>query len=170
MVRIFIALILVLSPVSVVHSAVSKILEPDTHLVQAGTMDASMFYISPDKPSNIQKRTAIAVQPAKFDREGLEITPEIMELARGLRNDPQLIYEFVRNNIDYNPTFGLTKGATMTYLDGEGNDFDQTTLLIALMTAAGYTASYMYGEIRLTGEQVMSWLGIPDDPNLAFNP
>src|SRR5207249_1084367 len=32
-------------------------------------------------------------------------TPEIAELARGLKNDPKLIYEYVHNHVDYVPYF-----------------------------------------------------------------
>ena len=35
-------------------------------------------------------------------------------MARALRFDPRLIYEYVRNNIDYVPIYGCVKGATMT--------------------------------------------------------
>ena len=49
-------------------------------------------------------------------------TPEITELARALQHDPKLIYEYVHNHIDYVPYFGSLKGATLTYLDGSGND------------------------------------------------
>ena len=66
-----------------------------------------------------------------------EITPEIQELARGLRNDPQLIFEYVRNSIEYVPIYGSIRSATQTMLDGKGNDFDQTSLLIALTLLVG---------------------------------
>lgn len=95
------------------------------------------------------------------------LTPEITELARGLRHDPLLIYEFVRNTIDYIPVFGGLKGAAMTLLDGRGNDFDQASLLIALLRASGYAANYIYGTIRLDAAQITSWLGVADDPSIA---
>ncbi len=103
------------------------------------------------------------VQQFGRDRVPIEITPEIQALARGLRYDPRLIYEFVRNTIDYVPMYGSLKGATMTLLDGEAGDFDQVSLLIALMRESGYTSSYIYGTIELTGAEVTSWLGIPDN-------
>lgn len=92
-----------------------------------------------------------------------EVTPEIQELARGLKNDPDLIYEYVYNHIEYTPIFGSVKGATATLLDGKGNDFDQSSLLIALLRQAGYTANFVYGVIRLTPDQVTNWLGIDNN-------
>ncbi len=64
-------------------------------------------------------------------------TPEITELARGLQHDPKEIYDYVHNHIEYVPYFGSTKGAELTQLDGSGNDFDQASLMIALLRESG---------------------------------
>ena len=87
-------------------------------------------------------------------------TPEIVELARGLMNDPKLIYDYVHNNIDYVPYYGSLKGATLTLLDGSGNDFDQASLMIALLRASGYTAQYVYGTMTIPGSQLANWGGV----------
>ena len=92
-----------------------------------------------------------------------EATPEIQELARGLKNDPNLMYEYVYNYIEYSPIFGCVKGANATFLDGKGNDFDQSSLLIALLRQAGYTANFVYGVIRLNPNQITNWLGIDNN-------
>ena len=81
-----------------------------------------------------------------------EESPEIEELARNLQHDPKLIYEFVRNKIEYVPYYGFLKGATQTLLDRAGNDADQAALLAALLRASGFTAKYNYG-----------YQSIPDD-------
>ena len=44
----------------------------------------------------------------------------IAELAAALKNDPQLIYEFVANNIEFLPQYGLMKGAWGCLMDGRG--------------------------------------------------
>jgi transglutaminase-like putative cysteine protease len=87
-------------------------------------------------------------------------SPEITELARALHNDPKLIYDYVHNNIDYVPYYGSLKGATLTYLDGNGNDFDQASLMISLLRAAGYSAQYVYGKMTIPGSQLANWLGV----------
>ena len=48
--------------------------------------------------------------------------------------------------------FGSKKGAQLTLLERSGNDFDQCALLVALLRAAGYSASYQFG-----------WMEIPYD-------
>jgi transglutaminase-like putative cysteine protease len=86
-------------------------------------------------------------------------SPEIQELARALRKDPKLIYDYVHNHIDYVPYFGSRKGATLTYLDGNGNDFDQASLMIALLKASDFSAQYIYGTMTIPGNQIANWLG-----------
>jgi len=84
----------------------------------------------------------------------------IPELARALRNDPDLIYEYVRNNIEYVPTWGILKGDFGALLDNQGTSFDQAALMIALLRQSGYTASFVKGRLSLTAAQIQDWLGI----------
>ena len=96
-------------------------------------------------------------------------TPELIELAGALRHDPKQIFEYVHNHIDYAPYFGSLKGATLTYLDGSGNDFDQASLTIALLRASGYTAQYVYGRMSIPdhgtadNKDMQHWLGVDAD-------
>lgn len=85
--------------------------------------------------------------------------PEITALARALENDPDLIYEYVRNRIDTEFQFGLAKGEVGTVINGSGTPFDQARLLVELLRQAGYTANYRFGDITLTGTQVEQWTG-----------
>jgi hypothetical protein len=94
-----------------------------------------------------------------------DATPEITELARSLMNDPKLIYDYVHNNIDYVPYYGSLKGATLTYLDGSGNDFDQASLMIALLNVSGISAQYVYGQMTIPGAQLANWGGVDQNPN-----
>lgn len=87
-------------------------------------------------------------------------SPEITELARSLQYDPKLIFDYVHNNIDYVPYYGSLKGATLTYLDGSGNDFDQASLMIALLRASGYSAQYVNGTMTIPGSQLANWGGV----------
>lgn len=95
------------------------------------------------------------------------VTPEIEALARGLENDPVKIFHYVRDRIRYVHYFGAKKGAQLTLLERSGNDFDQCALLVSLLRAAGHTASYRFGTIRLPYERTGSnhrdfkrWLGL----------
>ncbi|WP_256077337.1 RHS repeat-associated core domain-containing protein [Massilia sp. YIM B04103] len=83
----------------------------------------------------------------------------IAELARALRNDPDLIYEYVRNNIEYLPTWGIQKGEFGALLDNQGTAFDQAALMVALLRQSGFTASFVKGRINQTAAQLRDWTG-----------
>ena len=84
---------------------------------------------------------------------------EIVELARALKNSPDLIYEYVYNNIETLPQYGSLKGPLGTLLDGKGTAFDQAELMVALLQQSGFTASYQIGAIERTTSQLTNWLG-----------
>lgn len=110
-------------------------------------------------PANLNPHLAPAV-PRGRKALAPALPPSIVELARALKNDPDLIYEFVRNNIDYYPIWGTQKGALGALLDSQGTAFDQAALMVALLRQAGHTASFVLGRIALTGADVGAWLGI----------
>ena len=93
-----------------------------------------------------------------------EITPEIVELARALRHDVDLIYEFVYNQIEYNPVWGSEKGAMGALLDRAGNEFDQASLMIALLRASNYEASFVRGQLDIPAAELLNWWGTSNDP------
>jgi RHS repeat-associated protein len=86
----------------------------------------------------------------------------IAELARALRNDVDLIYRFVHDNIEFFPMYGVQKGALGTLIDGMGNPFDQSALMVALLRQAGYTANFVFGQITLSPSALKNWLGTDD--------
>ncbi|WP_434520138.1 RHS repeat-associated core domain-containing protein [Methylosinus sporium] len=102
---------------------------------------------------------------------------EIQTLANALKCNLDLIFEYVHNNIEYEPLFGSNKGALGTLLDQRGDDIDQAQLFVALLDAAGITqTSFVYGAITLTGTKAPtspcaanwvasapSWLGVKND-------
>lgn len=85
---------------------------------------------------------------------------EYVELARALENDPDLIYEFVRNTVDTTFTYGVSKGGLGALIDRKGTAFDQAQLMVGLLRAAGHTASYRAGTITLNASQFSAWTGI----------
>ena len=99
----------------------------------------------------------------------VQITPEIQSLARALDNDPRQIYEYVLNNVDYVPLFGMRNGATATLLSKRGNDLDQCALLIALLKAANPAsdARYIEGQVVYSTPFLGQLLGINSDQVLS---
>lgn len=128
--------------------------------------------VAPEQASETLAALAPEVEPRTgstlFGAAGVDASSassELAALARGLKNDVDLIYRYVHDHVAYTPIFGSLKGAYGTYLDGSGNDFDQAELLVTLLRAAGYEANYLYGMLRLSSEQLETWLGVSSDAN-----
>jgi RHS repeat-associated protein len=96
------------------------------------------------------------------------VTADIIELARGLDNDPVRLYEFVHNHIRFEPYYGSLKGATRTLRDRAGNDCDQASLLVALLRQSNVDSKYAYGTLTLPTiaydgtPNAWNWLGASD--------
>lgn len=109
-----------------------------------------VFYSQiPDTPTDADLEQTIEVQ----------FTPAIQAKAAELNHNPVKIYNWVRNNIEYVPTYGSIQGADMCLQTKQGNDFDTASLLIALLRASGIPARYAYGSIELPIEKVKNWVG-----------
>jgi RHS repeat-associated protein len=103
--------------------------------------------------------------PTLVPQPGVVAPGSIPELARALKYDAYLIYEYVYTNIDYSPTYGLKKGALGTILDSRGNDMDQSALLVALLRESGYTANFVYGQIQLNASELNALFGVDVSTN-----
>jgi RHS repeat-associated protein len=154
---------------------------PETAAAWLANPGASRQVISdlPEQPAALSEKEAaeslseaeMSVSPAfglmnitLGGNEADEVTPEIESLARGLRNDPVKIFEYVHNFIRFEAYFGSKKGAHLTLLEGSGNEHDQCALLVALLRAAGLNPSYRYGPCRFSYSQMARWLGISTSP------
>lgn len=130
------------------------ILPPAT--VDGGTLDRA--------PQNLITSSDILqdgseLKVAQLATDAPSAPASIIELARALKHDPDLIYEFVHDNIKYYPIWGVQKGALGALIDGEGTAFDQAALMVELLRVSGYTASYQKGTIEISGEQARIWFG-----------
>ncbi|MCI0469597.1 MAG: transglutaminase, partial [Nitrospirae bacterium] len=62
----------------------------------------------------------------------VQLTPAIQAKAAELNHNPTKIYNWVRNTIEYVPTYGSIQGANMCLQTKQCSDFDTASLLIAL--------------------------------------
>lgn len=97
----------------------------------------------------------------------IKFTDAIKAKALELEDDPVKIYNWVRNNIEFIPSYGSIQGADYTLQNGKGNAFDTASLLIALYRAANIPARYAYGTVEVPVEKVMNWVGGVDVPEAA---
>jgi transglutaminase-like putative cysteine protease len=101
------------------------------------------------------------------DTEDARITPEIRALAAELGHDVTAIYQYVRNQIAFEPYYGSRKGALLTLWERSGNDIDTASLLIALLRASDHPARYVRGTIAIDAGQAQNWVGNAPDLDTA---
>lgn len=87
------------------------------------------------------------------------LTPAIVAKAEELQHDPVAIYNWVRNNVEWLPTFGAAQDAEITLGSQRGNAFDIASLLIALLRASGIPARYVHGAIEVPEDKFRNWAG-----------
>lgn len=89
----------------------------------------------------------------------VQFTPEIRKLADDLGRSPVRIMNWVRNNIEFVPTWGSIQGAQLCLETHRGNSFDTASLLIALLRVSGIAARYQMGTIEVPAAELMNWAG-----------
>lgn len=96
--------------------------------------------------------------------------PEIKDLAASLNYDAAKIFEYVQNNIRFEPHYaGSLKGAGLTLQSKAGNDIDHASLLIALLRASKIPARYVHGAVEIADpspkgkeSRLNRWFGTED--------
>ena len=87
------------------------------------------------------------------------VTDRIEELARALDNDPLKLFNFVKNEIEYQPGRGIYTGADGCLRIGKGNGWDQCALLISLLRESGITCKYVTEDVAYKRETLANWIG-----------
>jgi RHS repeat-associated protein len=86
-------------------------------------------------------------------------TTAIRTKANDLGNNPVRIYNWVRNNVEFVPGWGLTQSPEYTLRQLRGNAYDINVLLASLLRAANIPTRFVYGTAELPAARVKSWLG-----------
>jgi len=97
----------------------------------------------------------------------IQFTDAIRAKAQELGGNPVRIYEWVRSNIEYAPTYGSIQGADMCLQSKICNDIDTASLLISLLRVSGIYAHYVYGTVDIPIEKAMNWVGGVTDPKMV---
>lgn len=71
----------------------------------------------------------------------LQLTAEMASVAKSFKS-PLEMYKYVLNNVNTEFYYGSRKGAIGTYEQNGGNDYDQSSLLVAMLRYMGYEANY----------------------------
>jgi transglutaminase-like putative cysteine protease len=135
------------------------------------TRTAPPALLSPENsPAVDVAAQALATPPGPADlaaTEDVQITQAIRDLAASLGNQPVAIYYWLKNNIDFHPTYGSVQGSQLTLEMKRGNATDIAALLIALLRAAGIASRFATGTVVLPASSVINWLGNVPDASFA---
>jgi RHS repeat-associated protein len=123
-------------------------------------------------PLNLPPQPVATVSPAANDTPTpddlaatniVQLSPDIRALAASLGNSPAALYAYVYNNIHYVPYILEMQNSEAVLWSGRGNDADQSTLLIALLRAAGVPARYVNATIDIAYADAVNWVGAKDN-------
>jgi transglutaminase-like putative cysteine protease len=87
------------------------------------------------------------------------LSDAITAKAAALNHDPIQIYNWVRNHVEWLPSWGAYQSADLTLGSRRGNAMDISSLLIALLRASHIPARYVHGTIELPAEAFTNWAG-----------
>jgi hypothetical protein len=73
--------------------------------------------------------------------------------------DPVKIHHWVRNHIEWIPTWGAVQNAELTLSAKRGNAMDIASLTLALLRASGIPSRYVHGTIELPTARFNNWAG-----------
>ncbi|MGN0160024.1 MAG: transglutaminase family protein, partial [Lachnospiraceae bacterium] len=104
-----------------------------------------------------QEKTATGMMIAGENTSRMDLYAKAEEL-----QTPLAIYNFVRNNINYEYYGDMRKGAQATYDSLAGNDVDIACLLSTMLNAAGYETRYVSGTIRVDQRLAEKMTGTAD--------
>lgn len=89
------------------------------------------------------------------------MTNDMAALADTL-SSPAEVFKYILNNYKTEFYYGSRKGAVGTYEECGGNDYDQASLMIAMLRYLGYTANYAVGEVVFTDEDLINMTAASD--------
>ena len=144
-----------LGPQAVLLAPVSPTAAEAMFATRRDLKDQNRSLVAPT-PTRQSSQTASAVASAP-------IPASIAELARALKYDPVLIYEFVHNNIEIVPMWGVLKGSVGTLIDGMGSAFDIAQLTADLINADPAhvaSATLVRGTVQMTDAAAASWIAL----------
>ena len=153
---------------------IERVLSPEQPQQPLGTLPHNIANITPPEPAigsgtdalfsgnnRAQEESTLPQPPVEADLEETPetiLTQDIKELADNLKT-PVAIYEYIRNNINFEPYYGSRKGAVGTLNQRGGNDYDQASLLIAMLRYKNIPARYVRGTVEVPIEKVQGWTG-----------
>jgi len=93
------------------------------------------------------------------ETDEIVLTQPIRDKAAELEYDPVKIYHWVRNHIEWIPTWGAVQNAELTLSAQRGNAMDIASLTLALLRASGIPSRYVHGTLEMPAARFNNWAG-----------
>jgi RHS repeat-associated protein len=77
------------------------------------------------------------------------LAASICDKAAELGLDPVRIFEFLHDEFEFQPYYGLMKGPEATLRSRGGNDYDLSALLVSMLRCAGTPARFVRGKVQI---------------------
>jgi transglutaminase-like putative cysteine protease len=135
----------------------------------AGLMDNPRLRLASINPFDISHFPSASDPAYLAATNEVVLSPDIVAEASQLNGNPVAIYNWVRNNVQWLPTWGAIQDASHTLATRRGNAFDIASLTIALLRASGIPARYVHGTIDVPANQFRNWAGGFQDINAALD-
>ena len=103
------------------------------------------------------------------ESDEITLSQVIKDKAAELNFDPIKIHHFVRNNIEWVPSWGAIQNADLTLSAQRGNAMDISSLTIALLRASQIPSRYVHGTIDVPRDRFLNWAGGFTDINAAVS-
>lgn len=145
------------------HQSLSR--SHKVQLAQAGNLTTigGVRFSFPPEPGQAPTDADLAATP------DIQLTPAIRAKAAELGHNPVAIHNWMRNTVQWLPTWGSIQGADGTLKTLRGNAIDTASLTMALLRASGIPARYQFGTIDVPAEQAQNWVGGVSQPEAALN-
>lgn len=135
----------------------------EVKLAQAGGGTGGIQFNIPPEPGQAPTAADLA------ETEDVQLSSVIKAQAAQLNHNPVEIAAWVRNNINWVPTWGSVQGSELTLLNQSGNSIDIASLTVALFRASGIPARYVLGTIETDTARLQNWIGDASSPAVALD-
>jgi hypothetical protein len=134
-------------------------------LAQAGglTSIGGVQFTFPPEPGEAPQDADLA------ETADVQMTSAIRAKAQELGYNPVNIENWVRNNVEWIPSWGSVHGAEGALKTLRGNAFDIASLTIALLRASGIPSRYQFGTVDVPVNEAMNWVGGVQTANDVLN-
>jgi transglutaminase-like putative cysteine protease len=137
--------------------------------VGAGLFDTPLVHLAALEAYRLDQLPGASDPDYLAETVEVQLTPAVRAKAEELDHDPVAIYHWVRNHVEWLPTWGAVQDADLTLSARRGNAMDIASLLAALLRASGIPARYVHGTIDVPEERFRNWAGGFEQIEAAMN-